>query len=1398
MSHAVDSVRRRHRIINAKRAAVMSAAAVVAFGLSHRAGASTWTDPAAVDPGVTTAGNANNLFTSTTAVKDGDVIKVGGTTAGGLQTLNNYYVVGVGNTGTTTTFKLTNFAPSNGLISAATAGSPASTLVQQWFNAADWSGGVPNAVDATATFGTAGTPITNTIEASLNGNATVGALNFVGAGNMSLISTIIGNSGPFSTLTFATSAGTPTITQSGGGSFMLSDCDTTSGTANRGVGNAIGANTGGLVNGRLTIAGTQGLTIDNQNAIGTVTTFNSASTPGAFRFGYQLDWSKFSGVLTLKEGAFALDGVNAANNTSNLPMNTEVVLGTGTTSATRAQLELCGNQGTTYIRGLTSSNPFSTIVNPDSQGGPPITLGSYSQPGETYTYNGTMGGSNVYSGTTATQVTARVRIVKEGSSTQILNGNMTIQGGALMSVNGGTLSLGTKGAVGTSFDVNGQGTSIYGTPAPGTPAGASPAINDANNIWIHNGELKMDGTGLSYARSQTFGCLIPGNGGDAATTGGGSFANSSNGLDTISLVADPSQPITMTFAGIRTRNEYGVAVANGNANGVTYLFRGTNLGTSAPNTAGNANLIFTNVWVAPGSAGTLNGTNAPTLAPTASGLGVTGTAGTTNYGVIKGALADTSATGGGAGFATYDPTNGVRLLAASEQDTSGYPAASNTSLNTRLNLAGVGAAITGVTTQTLQIDNTNGGATAATVTNSGAGLYATQGILLSGNAPITLTGGTITGAASASNNEDVVIHSINSAGVTIATAVSNPGATGGFSGWITYNGSGNFNITGAQTTGNSGGIAFNGTGTTLLNAACSGVSNFALNQGTVQLGSSFTINTGVNLQVASGTTLDLNGLSPIFNALNVNTLYQNAGSNTGGGVIKNTSSTASTLIIGGAGTAPNCFTGSIQGGGGLGTINLQVGRVGGTALTLALEGINSYTGTTTVLNGSTLSIIRYGQLPIGTTVTLGDATNTAGTLSLGADIQANGTATTTLANAGVNQEIAGLFTAGTATTSAVIGNNLNPSTLTVNYNGGSPDTFGGVLGTSAAGVGNNLVLRKTGTGTLTLTGAGANFYTGGTIVEGGTLSIARDNQLGGIGAIAPGTAAAPSPTFAITNNVNLNGGTLQVTGTFTLGDAFSATTPAVPNRRIIGLGPTQGATGGTGTIEVTSTNVLTDAAPITTAGNTGTDNLTKTGTGTLNLTGASTYNGTTTVQLGKLLVNGSILGTAVNVLNGGLLGGSGVVGGTSTVVTVSGGGTASPGNSIGTLTIGTGGTGNPVTFAGTPGLNAMFAAELDGSGTNASDLLAVNGSIDLSTVFDELDLSLVGGATPTGTYTIASYTGTLNGIFDNVNGLPAGYGVVYSNPGLIQVAPVPEPVGLGMLALGATALLGRRRRRSVR
>jgi autotransporter-associated beta strand protein len=206
---------------------------------------------------------------------------------------------------------------------------------------------------------------------------------------------------------------------------------------------------------------------------------------------------------------------------------------------------------------------------------------------------------------------------------------------------------------------------------------------------------------------------------------------------------------------------------------------------------------------------------------------------------------------------------------------------------------------------------------------------------------------------------------------------------------------------------------------------------------------------------------------------------------------------------------------------------------------------------------------------------------------------------------------------------------------------------------------------QTGTGTYNL--------------NGGTLAV-------GAGSIvAYNQAEQGAPAWKL----NLGGGTLQATGSFTIGSSSFFTMALTANGSTI---DTQG-------------NTVTIGTPIV-----GDYSLTKMGTGTLTLTGTNRYTGGTTVNAGKLLVNGSIAGSSgVNVVAGATLGGSGAVS------AISGGGLVSVGNSPGILTATTvnpaGGLdfGFEFTQTGSPNYSSATAS--------GNDVLHLTGSTPFSSSF---------------------------------------------------------------------------------
>jgi autotransporter-associated beta strand protein len=256
--------------------------------------------------------------------------------------------------------------------------------------------------------------------------------------------------------------------------------------------------------------------------------------------------------------------------------------------------------------------------------------------------------------------------------------------------------------------------------------------------------------------------------------------------------------------------------------------------------------------------------------------------------------------------------------------------------------------------------------------------------------------------------------------------------------------------------------------------------------------------------------------------------------------------------------------------------------------TLTLSGANSYFGGTTLSQGTILLANNTG---LGTgSLALSDGT----TLSLDTSISAS-----------------------------------NPIVLTGSdtiYVNSGTGTLSGLL----SGTG---LLIKSGDGILDL--SNPNTYSGGTIINGGTLSLISAGSLSSLGAV----------------NLNVSGSTFDLSSmaatSLTIGDFLGALGSDVvlgSNHLTVG---TAKNTSFAGTISGIN------------------GSFTKTGSGSLLLSGVNTYNGPTTVSEGTLIVNGSITNSALTVAQGAYLKGTGTLG--NVIIN----GTLEPGNSIGTITGGT-------------------------------------------------------------------------------------------------------------------------------
>ena len=290
--------------------------------------------------------------------------------------------------------------------------------------------------------------------------------------------------------------------------------------------------------------------------------------------------------------------------------------------------------------------------------------------------------------------------------------------------------------------------------------------------------------------------------------------------------------------------------------------------------------------------------------------------------------------------------------------------------------------------------------------------------------------------------------------------------------------------------------------------------------------------------------------------------------------------------------------------------------------TLILTGMNSYTGGTTVdggiLQGHSGSLV--GNIVNNASVVFDQAATGvyAGVMSGTGDLRKTGSGTLVLT--GANSYRGGTTVqAGTLQghSGSLVGTIVNNASVV--FDQAVTGVYAGVM----SGTGD---LRKTGSGTLVLTGA--NSYRGGTTVQAGTLqghsgslvgnivnnaSVVFDQAVTGVYAgVMSGTGdlrKTGGGTLVLTGANSYRGGTTVQAGTLQ-GHSGSLVGNIVNNASVVfdqaGAGVYAGAMSGTGTLR-------------------------KTGGGTLVLTGANSYRGGTTVQAGTLQGHsGSLVGNIVN------------------------------------------------------------------------------------------------------------------------------------------------------------------------
>ncbi len=583
------------------------------------------------------------------------------------------------------------------------------------------------------------------------------------------------------------------------------------------------------------------------------------------------------------------------------------------------------------------------------------------------------------------------------------------------------------------------------------------------------------------------------------------------------------------------------------------------------------------------SATVLTEASAQTLSWGPSGGGGSGTWDNTTVGWFNGSNAvpwiggSTAAFGGAAGTVTV---NGTVAVGGTVFDTNGYTINGGT-----LALGGAAPAFTTNAGVSASVNSSiTGSATlvksgAGTLTFSGAQTYTGATVVNAGElvlsnvtgfvspttvesgATLTFTGtAAVAAAAPITLNDGAVLQNINPSGIVQLT------------GAVTTSGNTSINV---NTTGTGRGLyldgGLKGNGTVTINAVNAG-NSVALRNNNSTFSGTLVVNGIANATAGAGSGLALGGPGTSNALINANVVLNgtieladqgfgsgfltsafNMGALSGSGIVvanrQANGNFGSTIILGNTNDSGH-FSGRIVRGSGRTNV-VGVTKVG--TGTQTLSGANSYTGATRI-RGGVLStpLIANGGVVSG----IGASTNAAANLVLdGGTLQYTGTGASTdrqftLTTNGGSLEASGSGALNFTNTAAVALSGAGARALTLTGSNTAANTLGAALADS--GGASSLIKSDTGTWVL----MGNNTYTGGTFLNGGTLAVANDGNLG---------AASGAMTF--------NGGTLQNTAAFLTSRSVTLNTGAGTFQTDADL-TVSGAIGGVGALAKTGASTL--------------------------------------------------------------------------------------------------------------------------------------------------------------------------------------------------------------------------------